>query len=62
MGIPLIGENSTQFNFTMELLKKHKPKRLLIAFHWLIAYCAGIYTDEPKCRLEQFDIDMKILQ
>jgi len=61
MGIPLIGENSTLFNFTMDLMKKHKPKRLLLAFHWLIAYCGNIHIDEPKCRYEQFDIDMKIL-
>jgi hypothetical protein len=40
----IMGEENSLLNFTRELVKKHKPKRILFVWNWIYYFCKDLKT------------------
>ena len=53
---PLNAENYL-LQFSIDMIKKHRPKRVLFLCHWFIYYCRNY----PECNYGKFETDIKEL-
>lgn len=55
-----LNQKNDLLQFSMQMIKQHRPKRVLLLCHWPVYYCRNLFG-KPECDYDRFDSDIQYL-